>query len=93
MSTHTKASPLEDFIICVTGDHTTPVKYGDHTSEPVPVILGQASLIDKTLNEGSGKLSYDEMVCGKGDSCLGRFNGIELIPLLKRYKQSILDTL
>ena len=93
LSAHTKANPHEDFIICVTGDHTTPVKYGDHTSEPVPIILGQASLIDKTVKEGNGKLSYDEIICGKGDSRLGRFNGIEVIPLLKRYRQSVLDNL
>ena len=40
LSAHTKENPCEDFIICVTGDHTTPVKYGDHTSEPVPIVIG-----------------------------------------------------
>ena len=28
-----------DLIICITGDHTTPVLYGDHTYEPVPILV------------------------------------------------------
>ena len=43
LSVHTDANPHEDFILCVTGDHTTPVKYGDHTFEPVPIAMGQVS--------------------------------------------------
>lgn len=31
-----------DTIVCVTGDHTTPVKYGDHSHEPVPFVVGSA---------------------------------------------------
>ena len=93
LSQHTEANPHEDFIICVTGDHSTPVKYGDHTFEPVPIALGQASFIHKTLKEGTTQLTFDEMCNGKGDSRLGRFNGIEVIPLLKRYRQAVLDNL
>ena len=40
LSSHSKTNPHEDFILCVTGDHTTPVKYGDHTHEPVPIAIG-----------------------------------------------------
>lgn len=29
----------ENIIICVTGDHTTPVKLGDHTYEAVPILV------------------------------------------------------
>jgi 2,3-diphosphopglycerate-independent phosphoglycerate mutase len=29
----------DDVIICVTGDHTTPTYIGDHTNEPVPVLV------------------------------------------------------
>jgi 2,3-bisphosphoglycerate-independent phosphoglycerate mutase len=28
-----------DFIICVTGDHTTPTYFGDHSYEPVPILI------------------------------------------------------
>jgi len=27
-------------IVCITGDHTTPVRYGDHSHEPVPIVVG-----------------------------------------------------
>lgn len=27
------------YVVCVTGDHSTPVLYGDHSNEPVPVAL------------------------------------------------------
>ena len=32
-----------EYIICVTGDHTTPTLSGDHTYEPVPILLSIAS--------------------------------------------------
>ena len=28
-----------DYIICVTGDHTTPTFFGDHSFEPVPILI------------------------------------------------------
>ena len=85
-----KANPHEDFIICVTGDHSTPVAYGDHSAEPVPIIMGQVSKFYETDNKVS---TFDERCCGRADSSLGRFNGIQIVPLLKRYRQSILDNL
>lgn len=30
----------DETIVCVTGDHTTPVRYGDHSHEPVPFVAG-----------------------------------------------------
>ena len=27
------------YVVCVTGDHSTPVLYGDHSNEPVPVAV------------------------------------------------------
>jgi len=29
------------FAVCVTGDHSTPVVYGDHSHEPVPLALAR----------------------------------------------------
>ena len=34
-----------DVILCVTGDHSTPVRYGDHSHEPVPVVFGLVSKV------------------------------------------------
>ena len=85
-----KTNPHEDFIICITGDHTTPVVYGDHSAEPVPIVMGQVSKIQLGTNQVS---TFDELCCGQPDTALGRFNGIEIVPLLKRYRQSILENL
>ena len=63
-----------DVILCVTGDHTTPAQYGDHTFEPVPVAFGRISQIYKDFTEGkSPKFTYDEIECGKPTAPLGRF--------------------
>ena len=64
-----------DTVICVTGDHTTPVKYGDHSHEPVPIVVG--SVKGKSVCESK----FDEIECAKGK--LGRFSGDQIIPLLK----------
>ena len=80
---HVKANPHEDFIVCVTGDHTTPVAYGDHSAEPVPIIMGQVSKIYEINDKVS---TFDELCCGRPDSPLGRFHGIQIVPLLKRYR-------
>ena len=29
------------YAICVTGDHSTPVDFGDHSHEPVPLAIAQ----------------------------------------------------
>lgn len=57
-----------DTIVCVTGDHTTPVKYGDHSHEPVPIVVGSVKGVpsDKSLK-------FDEITCSRGR--LGRFSG------------------
>jgi 2,3-diphosphopglycerate-independent phosphoglycerate mutase len=64
-----------DTVVCVTGDHTTPVKYGDHSHEPVPFVVG--SMRGKQVCEST----FDEIECAKGR--LGRFHGDQIIPLLK----------
>ena len=49
LAEHSRENAHEQFIVCVTGDHTTPVRYGDHSSEPVPVALGLAKQICENL--------------------------------------------
>lgn len=42
-------SAENEYILCVTGDHTTPVRNGDHTFEPVPVSIALSSNLLNTL--------------------------------------------
>ncbi len=68
--------------MCVTGDHTTPVKYGDHSHEPVPFVVGSVKSLSVDIS-----LKFDEITCAKGK--LGRFSGDQIIPLLKKLKQKL----
>ncbi|CAI5530556.1 unnamed protein product [Closterium sp. Naga37s-1] len=36
---HEKQQQRLRFCLCVTGDHSTPILYGDHTEEPVPLAI------------------------------------------------------
>jgi hypothetical protein len=41
-------------LLVVTGDHTTPVLYGDHSNEPVPVVICPLSRLRHIGRAGSG---------------------------------------
>lgn len=52
----------QEVTIVVTGDHTTPVKYGDHTFEPVPVAIARVKSAHACLEasfSGSSSSSSD----------------------------------
>jgi len=70
----------------VTGDHTTPVKYGDHSHEPVPVAIGRAKDIRNSLEKS--EIPFDEISMSRGK--LGRFSGHEIMGLLKAYRQNLI---
>lgn len=54
-----------DVILCVTGDHTTPVRYGDHTYEPVPIAFGTIRTLYADLQaEKAPTVRFDEVDCG-----------------------------
>ena len=80
-----------DYIIVITGDHTTPTQIGDHTFEPVPItmsalsnVLGKNSKL-KGLKDDVKK--FDEMACGQGlDGLLGRFSAIHIMPTAMKYR-------
>ncbi len=62
--------------LAFTGDHTTPIDYGDHTVEPVPVLfVGPNVRTDATTEFG-------EREAGRGG--LGRFSG-RVLPMLLGY--------
>jgi len=62
--------------LAFTGDHTTPIDYGDHTPEPVPVLfVGPRVRRDATT-------SFGEREAGRGG--LSRFSGM-VLPILFGY--------
>lgn len=65
---------LNELIIAVTADHTTPVSVREHTGDPVPLaITGPGVRVDPVE-------SFSEIDCAKGD--LGRIRGLDLTPIL-----------
>jgi 2,3-diphosphopglycerate-independent phosphoglycerate mutase len=79
-------SSAKDYIFVLTGDHTTPAQYGDHSFEPVPFMITD-------LNPNS-KISFDDPVQVFSDvSCsgglLGRFQGIHIMTVIKNYASSL----
>ncbi|XP_057816147.1 uncharacterized protein LOC131029611 isoform X1 [Cryptomeria japonica] len=118
------------YSLCITGDHSTPVEYGDHSYEPVPFTIchlkdfvnargGESVIMETPLdsfnlpsvgdhNEGEKQTSlnsedgntnlhgckpiagdsvvkFDEIAAARG--CLGRFQGSEMMKIIKLYLQ------
>ena len=69
---------LEDHVICVTADHSTPCKLKAHSDDPVPLLLsGNKIQADKVQR-------FSEKECKKGE--LGILpHGTELMPKLIRH--------
>lgn len=66
---------LDNYIICVTADHSTPCRIKAHSDDPVPVLISG----DKIEGDMVGGFSEEE--CGKGS--LGVLKrGTELLPKL-----------
>ncbi len=58
----------------LTSDHATPVAYGTHTGDPVPVIIGGPDV------PASRALKLSEATAARGN--LGRIRGLDLMPIL-----------
>ena len=66
---------LEDHIICITADHSTPCNLKAHSDDPVPVLIAGNSF------EGDEVEKFSEKACTKGK--LGvLYKGTELMPKL-----------
>ena len=66
---------LEDHIICITADHSTPCNLKAHSDDPVPVLIAGNSF------EGDKVEKFSEKACIKGK--LGvLYKGTELMPKL-----------
>ncbi len=69
---------LEDCVICVTADHSTPCALKAHSDDPVPLLIsGNKIKADNTRR-------FSEAECKKGDlGVLAR--GVKLMPMLMRF--------
>lgn len=69
---------LDECIICITADHSTPCKLKAHSDDPVPLLIAGNKL------QSDGVQTFSEKACKMGE--LGVLNkGTELMPLLVGY--------
>ncbi|NLX50325.1 MAG: 2,3-bisphosphoglycerate-independent phosphoglycerate mutase [Methanospirillum sp.] len=65
---------LDETVIAICGDHSTPCVVKDHSADPVPVLIhGEGVRPDRVE-------SYDEFACAEGG--LHRIRGRDLLPIL-----------
>ena len=74
----------DEYYIAVTGDHTTPVNFGDHTCEPVPFLIAKITNVD-SKPPNTKELKFDEISACRGG--LGRFNGMQVFPIIKQFME------
>ena len=68
---------LENFIICVTADHSTPCKLKAHSDDPVPLLISGNKI------EGDNVSKFSEKECRKGSLDV-LSHGTDLMPKLAR---------
>ena len=61
-------------VVAITADHCTPVSVGDHSGDPVPLIIWSRDGVSDVVER------YDEASCARGG--LGRLRGVDLMPIL-----------
>ena len=65
---------LEQILLVVCADHSTPCSIRDHSADPVPLVIrGDGVRIDDIIH-------YDEVSCAKGG--LNRIPGLSLMPII-----------
>ena len=65
---------LNETLICVTADHSSPLEVRDHTADPVPVVLTASNVLNDDVKR------YSEQSCARGG--LGRIKGTDLIHII-----------
>ena len=64
---------LEDTLLVVCADHSTPCAIKDHSADPVPIVIrGPGVRVDRTVR-------FDEVSCAEGG--LHRIRGCDLMPI------------
>lgn len=76
-------SVSKNYILAVTGDHTTSVVLKDHSHEPVPFVVCRCMDVGTTRFDDVDR--FDEAVAAGGS--LGRFCGSEVGWILLKFKQ------
>jgi 2,3-bisphosphoglycerate-independent phosphoglycerate mutase len=64
-------------ILMVTGDHSTPVTYGDHTGEPCPVLIWGPPVRRDSVT------TFGETAASQGG--IGRIRGLDIVRILTSY--------
>ncbi|NHJ12994.1 MAG: 2,3-bisphosphoglycerate-independent phosphoglycerate mutase [Candidatus Thorarchaeota archaeon] len=67
----------DKLVLAVSGDHTTPVSVGEHTCDPVPVLLWSSFIRPDDVK------AFSEFDCAHG--ALKMINGQDIMPLLLGY--------
>lgn len=71
---------MEDIIMLVTGDHSTPCIHKSHSADPVPLMITGGGIKPDEVER------FNEIDCAKGS--LGVMNGIDLMPAVMRIFES-----
>ncbi len=69
---------LEDCILVITADHSTPVSNDGHSADPVPICISGNGIKSDNVTK------FSEYGCAKGS--LKRMKGIDLMKILKKYR-------
>lgn len=69
------------YVLALTGDHSTPVEFGDHSCEPVPFFLCKVP-VDPAASVEPVSPGFNEVDCACGT--LGRFPGSEMMSIIKQ---------
>ena len=84
-----------EYIIIITGDHTTPTQVGDHTYEPVPIMFTLLSNYhDQNSNDlnrlKDGISSFNELEFQKDEQlALGRFPSKYVLQTAFKMKEKV----
>ncbi len=70
---------LNDLIICITADHSTPCKMKSHSADPVPLLVSGGNI------KPDGTLSFSEKAAKLGS--IGEIIGQDIMPLLIKLAQ------
>jgi 2,3-bisphosphoglycerate-independent phosphoglycerate mutase len=68
---------INNTIIAVTADHSTPCNMKAHSADPVPLLVCGASI------KPDGSLSFSEKACSHGS--IGELHGQDILPLLVKF--------